>query len=203
MDIFNNVFLHTSAKRCRYLKTGIEHFGKICFFQFSNDHLFSVVLSTLQNTYLLDHRFGRQSSSAQSETSSSCSTSLCIVSRSSGSSAVVRRQTSQLWCHLEWSRLWQTLLHATWKTWGKGNFLVHCLISQQQKTSKNTNFIRMMMSARRKSWSTTTRQAFQPGRVAGPVSSEISDFTTCAHAQRNVLHFKYAEKTDDGGSGFR
>jgi len=30
-----------------------------------------------------------------------------------------------------------------------------------------------------------------------PVSSEISDFTPCAHAQNGILHIKYAEKTDD------
>jgi len=30
-----------------------------------------------------------------------------------------------------------------------------------------------------------------------PVSSEISDFTPYAHAQSNILHVKYAEKTDD------
>jgi len=30
-----------------------------------------------------------------------------------------------------------------------------------------------------------------------PVSSEISDFTPCAHAQSNMQHIKYAEKTDD------
>jgi len=30
-----------------------------------------------------------------------------------------------------------------------------------------------------------------------PVSSEISDFTPCAYAQSDVLHIKYAEKTDD------
>jgi len=29
------------------------------------------------------------------------------------------------------------------------------------------------------------------------VSSEISDFTPYAHAQSNILHVKYAEKTDD------
>jgi len=29
------------------------------------------------------------------------------------------------------------------------------------------------------------------------VSSEISDFTPSAHAQSNILHFNYAEKTDD------
>jgi len=30
-----------------------------------------------------------------------------------------------------------------------------------------------------------------------PVSSEISDFTSCAHPQSNILQTKYAEKTDD------
>ena len=30
-----------------------------------------------------------------------------------------------------------------------------------------------------------------------PVSSEISDFTPYAHARNNILHIKYAEKTDD------
>jgi len=30
-----------------------------------------------------------------------------------------------------------------------------------------------------------------------PVSSEISDFTLYAHAQSNILHIQYAEKTDD------
>jgi len=29
------------------------------------------------------------------------------------------------------------------------------------------------------------------------VSSKISDFTPCAHAQNNILLIKYAEKTDD------
>jgi len=29
-----------------------------------------------------------------------------------------------------------------------------------------------------------------------PVSSEISDFTPCTHAQSNILHTKYADKTD-------
>jgi len=32
--------------------------------------------------------------------------------------------------------------------------------------------------------------------VARPVSSEISDFTRCTHAQSNILHAKYADKTD-------
>jgi len=27
-----------------------------------------------------------------------------------------------------------------------------------------------------------------------PVSSEISDFTPCTHAQSNILHTKYVEK---------
>jgi len=30
-----------------------------------------------------------------------------------------------------------------------------------------------------------------------PVSSEIPDFTPHAHAQSNILHIKYPEKTDD------
>jgi len=29
------------------------------------------------------------------------------------------------------------------------------------------------------------------------VSSEISDFTPCVHAQSEILHIKYADKTDD------
>jgi len=38
--------------------------------------------------------------------------------------------------------------------------------------------------------------------ITGTVSSEISDFTPCgAHAQSNVLHIKYAEKTDYYGLG--
>ena len=32
---------------------------------------------------------------------------------------------------------------------------------------------------------------------SAPTSSEISDFTPCAHAQSNILHIKYAEKTDN------
>jgi len=27
--------------------------------------------------------------------------------------------------------------------------------------------------------------------------SDISDFTPCEHAQSDILHIKYAEKTDD------
>jgi len=30
-----------------------------------------------------------------------------------------------------------------------------------------------------------------------PVSSEISDFTPCTHAQSNILHTKYAENSDN------
>jgi len=33
--------------------------------------------------------------------------------------------------------------------------------------------------------------------IYSPVSNEISDFTPCVHAQSNILHIKYAEKTDD------
>jgi len=29
-----------------------------------------------------------------------------------------------------------------------------------------------------------------------PVSNEISDFTPCTHAQSNILHTKYSDKTD-------
>jgi len=29
------------------------------------------------------------------------------------------------------------------------------------------------------------------------VSSEISDFAPCVHTQIDILHIKYAEKTDD------
>ena len=38
----------------------------------------------------------------------------------------------------------------------------------------------------------------QPSAVVWfPVWSEISDFTPCAHAQSDIPHIKYAEKTDD------
>jgi len=33
------------------------------------------------------------------------------------------------------------------------------------------------------------------------MSSEISDFTSYAHAQSNIKHVKYAEKTDDQSLG--
>ena len=35
-----------------------------------------------------------------------------------------------------------------------------------------------------------------------PVSSDKSDFTPYAYAQSNILHIKYAEKTDESGLGF-
>jgi len=35
-----------------------------------------------------------------------------------------------------------------------------------------------------------------------PVSCEISDFMMCAHAQVNILHMKYTQKTDNYGLGF-
>jgi len=33
------------------------------------------------------------------------------------------------------------------------------------------------------------------------LTCEISDFTPCAHAHSNILHIKYAAKTDDCGLG--
>jgi len=33
-------------------------------------------------------------------------------------------------------------------------------------------------------------------KVRLPVSSEISDFTSCTHAQSNILLTKYVDKTD-------
>jgi len=33
--------------------------------------------------------------------------------------------------------------------------------------------------------------------ISCPVSSEMFDFTSYAHAQSNIVHIKYAEKTDD------
>jgi len=36
-----------------------------------------------------------------------------------------------------------------------------------------------------------------------PVPSEISDFIQCTHAQSNILHTKYADKTDYWGLGIR
>jgi len=35
------------------------------------------------------------------------------------------------------------------------------------------------------------------------MSSEISDFTPCTHAQSNILPIKYPKKTDDLGLGNR
>jgi len=34
------------------------------------------------------------------------------------------------------------------------------------------------------------------------LTCEISDFAPCAHAQSGISHIKYAQKTDDKGSGF-
>jgi len=39
-------------------------------------------------------------------------------------------------------------------------------------------------------------------RIVVPVSSKISDFAPCAHAQINIFHTKYAEKTNDQDLGF-
>jgi len=36
-------------------------------------------------------------------------------------------------------------------------------------------------------------------RFLDPVSSKMSDFTPCVHAQNNIPLIKYAEKTDDYG----
>jgi len=36
-----------------------------------------------------------------------------------------------------------------------------------------------------------------------PVSSKISHFTPCTHAQSNIIHIKYAEKSADVGLGIR
>jgi len=40
-------------------------------------------------------------------------------------------------------------------------------------------------------------RTFYNSVAESPVSSEISDFTPYAHAQSNIQHIKYAEKTDD------
>jgi len=40
-------------------------------------------------------------------------------------------------------------------------------------------------------------ERFTALEAESPASSEISDFTPYAHAQRNIQHTKYAEKTDD------
>jgi len=34
-------------------------------------------------------------------------------------------------------------------------------------------------------------------KIHVPVSSEISDFTPCAHAHSNIIHIISAEQTDD------
>jgi len=42
----------------------------------------------------------------------------------------------------------------------------------------------------------TKRAYVQRCKQTAPVSSEISDFTPCAHAQTDILHRKHADKTD-------
>jgi len=42
----------------------------------------------------------------------------------------------------------------------------------------------------------TTSTSWSPVTDYKPVSSEISDITPCTHAQRNILHVRYADKTD-------
>jgi len=46
-------------------------------------------------------------------------------------------------------------------------------------------------------WLIKTDRFITALEAESPVSSEISDFTAYTHAQRNILHMKYAEKTDD------
>ena len=46
-------------------------------------------------------------------------------------------------------------------------------------------------------WLMKTERFTTALEAESPVSSEISDFTPYAHAQSNILHIKYAEKTDD------
>jgi len=48
-------------------------------------------------------------------------------------------------------------------------------------------------------WLIRTERFTRALEAESPVSSEISDFTPYAHAQSNILHMKYAEKTDDSG----
>jgi len=43
---------------------------------------------------------------------------------------------------------------------------------------------------------THLRQKTAQSGISFPVSSKISDFTPCAHAQSNILHIKCAAKTD-------
>ena len=46
-------------------------------------------------------------------------------------------------------------------------------------------------------WLIKTERLTTALEAESPVSSEISDFTSYAHAQRNILHINNAEKTDD------
>jgi len=45
-------------------------------------------------------------------------------------------------------------------------------------------------------WSIKTERFTTGLEAESPVSSEMSDFTPCAHANSNIIHIKYAEKTD-------
>jgi len=46
-------------------------------------------------------------------------------------------------------------------------------------------------------WLIKTERFTRALQAESAVSSEISDFAPYAHAQSNILHVKYAEKTDD------
>jgi len=46
-------------------------------------------------------------------------------------------------------------------------------------------------------WLIKTERFTAALEAESPVPSEISDFTPYAHAQSNILHIKYAEKTED------
>ena len=46
-------------------------------------------------------------------------------------------------------------------------------------------------------WLIKTERFTTALEAESPVSSEISDFTPYVHSQSNILHIKYAEKTDD------
>ena len=46
-------------------------------------------------------------------------------------------------------------------------------------------------------WLITTEHFTTALEAESPVSSKISDFTPYAHAKSNILHIKYAKKTDD------
>jgi len=46
------------------------------------------------------------------------------------------------------------------------------------------------------------KQSCGAGAKPKLLTCEIPDFTPCAHAQRNILHIKYAENTNDWDLGF-